>query len=379
MTEANAAPAEPKIVGNRVELQLLTTLKCNLKCSYCSLGVGEVLRSQRHATYSADQLAAFVATHLPDKEVYITLYGGEPTLNPKFMLDLLERFPLSRFNLQTNGTLLDRVPQPMLHRLSNMMISVDGGEAVNDGFRGKGVFKKVLDNVARIRARTQASLTARVTWWSGETSFDDIAELTKSFDYVYFQFAQDEGAHGAEAKEKKQAVLAKLVERFFSAPWLLPIVPIMGAVRNKLAPSRVNELSGGLTQCRVSTNLLNVMPDGKIFPCPDMLYRKELQQGDIRENWLKKSPLQPHPAMPCHDCDAQHFCRGNCMKNLWLAYVEKQDSWRRQVTEPVCELIRFMGREIDRHDPAGWFARAPLGVREEILGAEVYEYCEVMP
>ena len=27
------------IVGGRVELQLLTTLKCNLKCTYCSLGV----------------------------------------------------------------------------------------------------------------------------------------------------------------------------------------------------------------------------------------------------------------------------------------------------------------------------------------------------
>lgn len=34
------------IVGDRVELQLLTTLKCNLKCTYCSLGVGDVLGSQ---------------------------------------------------------------------------------------------------------------------------------------------------------------------------------------------------------------------------------------------------------------------------------------------------------------------------------------------
>ncbi len=39
------------ITGHRVELQLLTTLKCNLKCSYCSLGVGEVLGSQRQIGY----------------------------------------------------------------------------------------------------------------------------------------------------------------------------------------------------------------------------------------------------------------------------------------------------------------------------------------
>jgi hypothetical protein len=47
--EAASAPGATRqdpIVGHRVELQLLTTLKCNLKCSYCSLGVGEVLGSQ---------------------------------------------------------------------------------------------------------------------------------------------------------------------------------------------------------------------------------------------------------------------------------------------------------------------------------------------
>ena len=63
------------------ELQLLTTLKCNLKCSYCSLGVGDVLGSQTQVDYDIDQLAAFAGRHLAGKEVYVTFYGGEPTLN----------------------------------------------------------------------------------------------------------------------------------------------------------------------------------------------------------------------------------------------------------------------------------------------------------
>ena len=45
MTMTYTSDPDP-IVGGRVELQLLTTLKCNLKCTYCSLGVGEVLGSQ---------------------------------------------------------------------------------------------------------------------------------------------------------------------------------------------------------------------------------------------------------------------------------------------------------------------------------------------
>ena len=69
------------IIGGRVELQLLTTLKCNLKCTYCSLGVGEVLGSQNEVRYDIDQLAAFIERHLAGKEIYDTFYGGEPTLN----------------------------------------------------------------------------------------------------------------------------------------------------------------------------------------------------------------------------------------------------------------------------------------------------------
>ncbi len=79
------------IVGGRVELQLLTTLKCNLKCSYCSLGVGEVLGTQTELKYDIDQLTAFVDKHLRDKEVYVTFYGGEPTLNRAMMPNFADK------------------------------------------------------------------------------------------------------------------------------------------------------------------------------------------------------------------------------------------------------------------------------------------------
>jgi hypothetical protein len=67
------------------------------------------------------------------------------------------------------------------------------------------------------------------------------------------------------------------------------------------------------------------------------------------------------------------------MKNLHVAYVERNDEYRRNVVEPVCELVKFLGEEVDRHDPHAWFAKAPLKVRNEIANCEVYEYVEVMP
>ncbi|MDO6385942.1 radical SAM protein [Uliginosibacterium sp. 31-12] len=368
------------IPGHRVELQLLTTLKCNLKCTYCSLGVGEVLGSQQHVDYSLDQLSAFVDSQLTGLETYVTFYGGEPTLNRPYMEEVIARFPNFRYQLQTNGTLLDGLPDAVLARMSNFLISIDGGEGTTDGYRGRGIYRQVMKNLAAIRPKTSGSITARMTWSHPEISFEEIDHLTEVFDYLYFQFVADRGAYPAEGMAKRKAIITQMVAKFFQHPdRLYPIIPIMGMVRNKVMPSKAQELYQGKTQCRASTHILNVMPDGRIFPCPDLLYLPEMQQGSVVDNWLRASPLQPDPAMPCASCEAYSFCRGNCMKNLYLAYVKQDEDYRREVVEPICELVRFMGEEIDRHDPQAWFARASLPVRKLITDCEVYEYVEIMP
>ena len=372
------APVSP-IVGDRVELQLLTTLKCNLKCTYCSLGVGDVVGSQDKVSYDLDMLGAFIEKHLSKHEVYVTFYGGEPTLNLDFIKEIMARYPTFRFQLQTNGTLLDGLPDSVLANLSNVLLSIDGGEAITDGFRGRGVYRQVVKNTQAVRDRMAGTFTARVTWSSAETSFEELDELASTFDYVYFQFVAGEGTYSPVAMKKKKAVITQLVDKFFSSETLYPIIPIMGIVRNKVLPTRATELYHGKTQCRVSTHILNVMPDGKIFPCPDMMYVPEMLQGDVIANWLKPSPLQQHPNMPCEKCEAYAWCRGNCMKNLYLAYVKGDKEYRDKVVEPICELVRFMGREIDRHNPEAWYAKAPLDVRKTLRDCEVYEYVEIMP
>lgn len=370
------------IVGGRVELQLLTTLKCNLKCTYCSLGVGDVLGSQTELKYDIDQLAAFVDRHLTGKEVYVTFYGGEPTLNRPMMEAVMRRFPEFRYQLQTNGTLLDDLPDWMLACFSNILVSIDGGEAITDGYRGRGIWRQVIRNLDQIHERVGGTITARVTWGNPDTTFEELDELASALDaidYLYWQFVADD-MYGGDSLAKRQAVLVKLIDKFFaSTDTLYPLIPLMGMVRNKLLPGRAQELYAGLTQCRVSSHLINIMPSGEIYPCPDMMYDPAMQMGEIQGNWLKRSPLQPKPEMPCESCEAFSWCRRNCMKNLWRGYVDNDAHYRRNVVEPICELVRFMGREIDRHDPHAWFARLSLPVRKRLVDNEVYEYVEIMP
>ena len=370
------------IVGGRVELQLLTTLKCNLECSYCSLGVGEVLGSQVHVAYDIEQLSAFVDKHLQGKEVYVTFYGGEPTLNQPLMMEVMRRFPRFRFQLQTNATLIDNLPHWVLGRLSNVLASIDGGEAITDGYRGRGIYRQVIKNLKEVREQIGGSVTARVTWSNPDTSFEELDKLVSEdspFDYLYWQFVADE-MYADDSMAKRQAVLVQLIDKFFSRTDVLyPLIPLMGMVRNKLFPARAQELYAGRAQCRVSTHLLNVMPSGEIYPCPDMLYDPAMKMGDIQSNWLKKSPLQPTSAMPCEGCEAYAWCRGNCMKNMHAGYVLQDTRYRVNVVEPICELIRFMGREIDKRQPQAWFEQATLPVRRQVMECEVYEYVEIMP
>ena len=295
------------------------------------------------------------------------------------MLDVMQRFPEFRYQLQTNGTLLDKLPQRILANLSNVLVSIDGGEEITDAYRGRGIWSSVMRNVASIRGRVGGTLTARVTWGNPQTSFEELDGLAETFDYLYWQFVADE-MYADDSVARRQAVLVQLIDKFFSrSDVLYPLVPLMGIVRNKLLPNRAVELCAGQTQCRVSTHLLNVMPNGQIFPCPDMMYAPEMQMGEIQGNWLRPSPLQSHADMPCGTCAAFSWCRGNCLKNLHLAYVKKDVAYRRNVVEPICDLLRFMGREIDRHDPHAWFARLSPPLRQRLLDAEVYEYVEIMP
>jgi radical SAM protein with 4Fe4S-binding SPASM domain len=357
----------------------LTTLRCNLKCTYCSIAEGEVRDSQGDVNYSLAALDAFIDTHLKGYDVYVTFYGGEPTLNRDFMRTIVERYPHYRFQLQTNGTLLDDLPDSVLNRLSNVLVSIDGGEQVTDGYRGRGIYRQVIKNLTKTRDRIGGSVTARMTWSTGDITFEELDALADIFDYVYFQFVAGED-YAPPAVANRKRVLEKLIGRFFeSTDKLYPIIPIMGIVRNKVMPMRAQELCTGETQCRVSTHILNVMPDGRIYPCPDMMHVPAMQNGDIKANWLRRSPLQLHPNMPCPNCDAYAWCRGNCMKNLYLAYVENNERYRKYVTEPICELVRSIGEMIDRYHPQQWFGKLPLPLRRELTDCEVYEYVEILP
>ena len=369
----------PAISGNRVEIQLSTTLKCNLSCSYCVLAEGDVLSSQGKPTYSLDELETFVDTHLSDKDIYFTFFGGEPLMNRSFITEVMDRFPFVEYQIITNGTLLNRVDDDVLSRFTNFLISIDGTEQITNKYRGKNVFANIMKNVEAIQSKVTGTLTARVTWCDPDLPFEAFDKLLETFDWVHFQFAQQKGVYYPEHMEAKKRVIDQLVDRFYSYEGVYPVVPLMGIARNMAVPGAAEAQCSGKTQCRSSTNAVNISPDGKIFACTDMTWVPDMQNGSVIDNTLIHSPLQMHLDMPCHSCEAVEWCRGNCMKNLYIAYVLKNDSYRTEVVEPVCELVKYLGSRMVEGDPVKWFNKLSAKDKQLVISAPIYDFVEIIP
>jgi radical SAM protein with 4Fe4S-binding SPASM domain len=370
---------EPPILGKRVELQISTTLKCNLSCSYCVLADGDVLGSHGKPIYTLDQLDKFTRTHLSDKEIYFTFFGGEPLMNRPFIYDVMDRYPDVDYQIITNGTLLHKMDESYLSRFTNFLISIDGTEQITNKYRGKNVFSNIMKNVDQIKHKINGTLTARVTWCDPDLPFEAFDKLLETFDWVHFQFAQQKGVYFPDQVEAKMRVIDKLVERFYSYPGVYPVVPLMGIARNLAVPGAAASQCSGEAQCRSSTNAVNIGPDGKIFACTDMTWISDMQHGSVIDNTLTRSPLQQHPDMPCNKCEAQEWCRGNCMKNLHLAYVMKKESYRNEVVDPVCSLVKYLGKKMAEHDPVKWFHNLSEADQTLVKFAPIYDFVEIIP
>lgn len=365
------------IDGERVELQLFTTLQCNLSCKYCSEGVGEIKNSQNNVQYTLDDLQQFVDTHFSDKEIIVTFYGGEPLLNIQFIEDVMKRFPLWRYQIQTNGLLIKDLNFKLIKKLDNILISIDGCEKTNDMFRGKGTYNKVIDSLKYLRWSTDTYLTGRCTW---TIPYDqEILHLVKLFDYVYFQFPHNEWIYTSAYIEQMKVALDGLVDEFLSSKKLMHIIPLMAFVRNILFPSRAKELYNGETQCRVSSSLVNILPNGIIVACPDYAYNEKMIHGSVIKNYYEASPLQRLKRYPCKSCEAFGVCRTNCLKGMHQKYIEGDSVYGETVVDSGCILIQHLYDLFMQEDLELWYSLLSLQDKRELLNCPIYEYVEVMP
>lgn len=163
------------------------TLRCNLKCTMCRTcyDAGYELTTAEVKSIVSQTAAWGVPIFNP--------LGGEPFLR-KDLLELLDHaHGLGLVStVTTNGTLLDAKTAARLARLPrvHLNVSIDGPEAANDAVRAKGVYRKAVAAIRRVRdaeKKTAAELAALgEAFWPKQININCIISKRNARDLVPF-------------------------------------------------------------------------------------------------------------------------------------------------------------------------------------------------
>jgi uncharacterized protein len=333
---------------------LLITSDCNLQCKYC---FGESLDDfdeefgddiqidynlPRKVTYDLEDLNNFVKK---DPDCVLTFYGGEPLMQMEKLRHIMDKISPKLYMMQTNGLLLDKLEPKYVNRFHTLLVSIDGEEVLTDYYRGKGTFRKVIDNlnlikrngftgelIARMTVMEQTDIEKQVKWLLQNDDF--------SFTSIHWQI--NAGFWGKDYKKRNFEEWTKTsyipgvdslarywVDQMKQTGKVSKLYPILGIAYSLL--------HGEKTECmRCGSGWINysIQMDGQIMPCPTMWGMKAYYMGHIKNSDPLKLPKLFVANTPCSKCEILGICGGRCL------YTNIVKRWPDEAYNKVCYTVK---------------------------------------
>jgi putative peptide-modifying radical SAM enzyme len=330
--------------------------------------------------YDTDTLARFCEA---DPDCVLTFYGGEPLLCIDEIRRIMDSVKAKHFMIQTNGLLLDCLGPNYVNRFHTILVSIDGDEVLTDFYRGKGTFKKVIDNlrltkqngfrgelIARMTVMEQTDIYKQVTWLvnNDELAFASVHwQLNAGFwknDFVRRDFKR----WSLENYNLGIDRLAKFwVDKMEKEGKVLKLYPLLGVAKSLLSGEERSLLrcGGGWINYAVQT-------DGYIVPCPTMWGMKNHYIGHVRDANPLKLP-KVFVTKPCTNCGVFNICGGRCL------YANVTQRWSPEAYSLVCATVKNLIKAVEDELP---FIRGLIGKGR--ISPEDFEYvkyngCEIIP
>jgi uncharacterized protein len=342
---------------------VILTTECNLQCRYC---FGETLEDfdedfgDINVDYSLPKKANYDFALLndfckKDSECVLTFYGGEPLLCTDEIERIMDVAKPRHFMIQTNGLLLDRLKPEYVNRFHTILVSIDGDEALTDYYRGKGTFRRVIDNlklivqngfkgelIARMTVMEQTDIYKQVRWLldNDEFQFSSVHwQLNAGFwgnDYARRDFKNWSETSYVPGVER----LARFwVDQMETRGIVLKLYPLLG-----IANSLLHNEKSSLLRCGGGWINYAVQTDGYIIPCPTMWGMKNYYLGHISN----ANPLELKKIFvntPCSECDILGVCGGRCL------YTNLTNRWRGDAYATVCTTVRALVSAVEAEVP----------------------------
>ncbi|MGD6807179.1 MAG: TIGR04084 family radical SAM/SPASM domain-containing protein [Candidatus Bathyarchaeia archaeon] len=333
---------------------LLLTSDCNLQCKYC---FGESLDDfdeefgddiqidynlPRKVTYDIADLKRFVQK---DPDCVLTFYGGEPLMQMDKIRQIMDNISPKLYMMQTNGLLLDKLEPEYVNRFHTLLVSIDGEEAITDYYRGKGTFRKVIDNLKLIKRNGfNGELIARMTVMEQTDIEKQVKWLlnNEEFPFTSIHWQLNAGFWGNDYKKRNfeewtktsyipgvDALVHYWVDQIEQNGKVLKLYPILG-VAHSLLHGEKNEFM----RCGSGWINYSIQMDGQIMPCPTMWGMKAYYMGHIKDADPLKLPKLFVTNTPCSKCEILGLCGGRCL------YTNIVKRWPDEVYSQVCYTVK---------------------------------------
>jgi len=306
--------------------------------------------------YRVSELVEYIET--VDSSPSIVFYGGEPLLNPKFIVEVMDSLE-AIYGIQTNATMHHALPPRYWEGMKNVLISVDGPEEFNDSRRGKGSYKKAIELATKARGLGVPRVIARMAVDQESDIYRDVIHLLNKFTHVHWQLSVDWverwDLRGWALKSYLPGIRRLAIEfkrSYEEEGRILGIIPFIALLKAYKEPWK------GIP-CGAGYEAYSILTDGTITACPIAAVEGWAKAGSI---FKLERPKVIRPPNYCSACPYKGLCGGRClywlMENYWGDEGRKEICWITQrfidtFFDVVGNLVEKMSneREVREYNP----------------------------
>ncbi|MFH0848566.1 MAG: TIGR04084 family radical SAM/SPASM domain-containing protein [archaeon] len=335
-----------------MQFYITLTTDCNMRCSYCYGKCSDDFGSDfsglqidyevpSRIVYDIETLRSFC---MSDQDLTLIFYGGEPLLETEILKKIMDTIPADRYMIQTNGLLLDSVEPRYANKFHTILVSVDGDEKTTDKLRGNGTYRRVVENVKRLRQNGfEGEIIARMTVEKATDIRGQVNWLLSNsecpFDSVHWQldamFWQNDYDAPSFKKWMKESytpsvnlLISDWVGHMQEYGEVQRIYPLIGVTQTLLSGQHEK------LRCGAGWTTFNIQTNGIITPCPVMAGLRDFYLGDIERTSAENLVNAVFPDEPCKNCNIGGLCGGRCL------YANVTKLWGDEGFAMVCETVR---------------------------------------
>lgn len=327
---------------------IILTERCNLKCTYCyeksmkefENGLEKKWDYDLNTPVDSQVTIEKLKNFLKPSDTLI-FYGGEPLIMIDKIKEIMDNLDC-KFQIQSNGILLDNLPEKYLMKLDKMLISIDGEKERDSLNKGNFHYDKIISNLKKIRERGYSGeIVARMVVSEKPDIYEQVMHVVKlikeglfssihwQIDAEFYKFDYNKEKFEKFVKEYNKSI-TKLIDWWISEMQkgkVWKIYPFIGILSRIIGWDTETRLPCGAGYANFSINT-----KGDLSACPIMNSVKNMYCGSINEGITEEKNCGGW----CIGCKYLDICGGRCL------YSNHAQLWPREGHNQVCETIKHL-------------------------------------